>query len=130
MAEHEPRRVLLLTHTGRDQAVEVARERIALLTDAGIRSGCSADEAEALELDPVEIVDDPDDRRPTTSSWSWCSAATARSCAAAELARPHGTPLLGVNLGHVGFLAEAEGDDSSATVERDRRSHATPSRSG
>ena len=27
---------------------------------------------------------------------------------AAELARPAGTPLLGVNLGHVGFLAEAE----------------------
>ena len=28
----------------------------------------------------------------------------------AELARPHGAPLLGVNLGHVGFLAEAEPD--------------------
>ena len=27
---------------------------------------------------------------------------------AAELARPVGVPLLGVNLGHVGFLAEAE----------------------
>ena len=29
---------------------------------------------------------------------------------AAELARPAGTPLLGVNLGHVGFLAETEPD--------------------
>jgi NAD+ kinase len=29
---------------------------------------------------------------------------------AAELARPAATPLLGVNLGHVGFLAEAEPD--------------------
>ena len=27
---------------------------------------------------------------------------------AAEVARPEGTPLLGVNLGHVGFLAEAD----------------------
>ena len=27
---------------------------------------------------------------------------------AAETARPVGVPLLGVNLGHVGFLAEAE----------------------
>src|SRR2546430_9207905 len=30
---------------------------------------------------------------------------------AAEMARPAGAPLLGVNLGHIGFLAEAEPDD-------------------
>jgi NAD+ kinase len=36
----------------------------------------------------------------------------------AELARPNGTPLLGVNLGHVGFLAEAEQDDIDVTVDR------------
>ena len=30
---------------------------------------------------------------------------------AAELARPAGVPLLGVNLGHVGFLAEADPED-------------------
>ena len=35
---------------------------------------------------------------------------------AAELARPAGVPLLGVNLGHVGFLAEAEPEDLSAAV--------------
>ena len=34
----------------------------------------------------------------------------------AELARPHGTPVLGVNLGHVGFLAEAEVDDLERIV--------------
>ena len=37
---------------------------------------------------------------------------------AAELARPAGTPLIGVNLGHVGFLAEAEPDGLTETVER------------
>ena len=35
---------------------------------------------------------------------------------AAELARPAGVPLLGVNLGHVGFLAEAEPEDLAAAV--------------
>jgi NAD+ kinase len=35
---------------------------------------------------------------------------------AAELARPARVPLLGVNLGHVGFLAEAEPEDLSAAV--------------
>ena len=37
---------------------------------------------------------------------------------AAELARPSQVPLLGVNLGHVGFLAEAERDALDATVDR------------
>ena len=45
---------------------------------------------------------------------------------AAELARDSGTPLLGVNLGHVGFLAEAEPEDIdhtiTAIVERGYRS--------
>lgn len=36
---------------------------------------------------------------------------------AAEVARPGGLPLFGVNLGHVGFLAEAEAEDLSAVVE-------------
>lgn len=37
---------------------------------------------------------------------------------AAELARPAGAPLLGVNLGRIGFLAEAEQDDLAAIVDR------------
>jgi NAD+ kinase len=36
---------------------------------------------------------------------------------AAELTHDSGTPLLGVNLGHVGFLAEAEYDDVGSTIE-------------
>lgn len=36
----------------------------------------------------------------------------------AELARGSSVPVLGVNLGHVGFLAEAERDDLTATVDR------------
>src|ERR1700677_561164 len=37
---------------------------------------------------------------------------------AAELSRPAGVPLIGVNLGHVGFLAEAEPDGLADTVDR------------
>ena len=36
----------------------------------------------------------------------------------AEMSRGTGAPLLGVNLGHVGFLAESEREDLDATVER------------
>ncbi len=48
----------------------------------------------------------------------------------AEIARPSGTPVLGVNLGHVGFLAEAERDDLSDTVERVVDQELRRSRSG
>jgi NAD+ kinase len=36
---------------------------------------------------------------------------------AAELTRSSGTPLLGINLGHVGFLAEADPEDVDHTIE-------------
>jgi NAD+ kinase len=36
---------------------------------------------------------------------------------AAEVAHDSGTPILGVNLGHVGFLAEAEYEDVASTIE-------------
>ncbi len=37
---------------------------------------------------------------------------------AAELYHPAGVPIMGVNLGHVGFLAESESDDIDETVAR------------
>ena len=48
---------------------------------------------------------------------------------AAELARETGTPLLGVNLGHVGFLAEAEPEDVEPPSTRSSHRRYT-SRSG
>ena len=63
----EPRRVLLVTHTGRDLAVEVAREAHRLLADAGLVIRLLGIEAEAMKLDPVEIVDDPQKAARTSS---------------------------------------------------------------
>ena len=51
------------------------------------------------------------------ASWSSCSAATARSCAPPSSPADAGVPLLGVNLGRVGFLAEAESSDLDGTVD-------------
>ena len=42
---------------------------------------------------------------------------------AAELARPAKAPLLGINLGKVGFLAEAEIEHIDQAVTRHRRRH-------
>jgi NAD+ kinase len=111
------RRVLFVGHTGRQEALRAVRDAAQRFADAGVAVLVLADEAEDMALPgatPVAV--DP---------------AAAEGCElvvvfggdgtllrAAELARPSRTPLLGVNLGHVGFLAEAEPDDLAATVDR------------
>ncbi|MFI5735536.1 NAD kinase [Kribbella sp. NPDC051587] len=112
----EPRRVLVVTHTGRDEAVEVARAAHRLLTDAGLLVRLLADEAEALKLDPVEIADNPE-KAALDVELIIVLGGDGSILRATELARPHGTPVLGVNLGHVGFLAEAEVDDLERIVQ-------------
>ncbi|MEV6282391.1 NAD kinase [Kribbella sp. NPDC051770] len=112
----EPRRVLLVTHTGRDQAVEVAREAHRLLTAAGIVVRLVGAEAAELDLQPVEISDDPDQAAQDVELIIVLGG-DGSILRGAELARPHGTPVLGVNLGHVGFLAEAEVEDLERIVE-------------
>ena len=75
-------------------------------------------EAVGLRTDSTVVEADPDDparglragRRPRRRRHD---PARRRACRGAPA-----RPLLGVNLGHVGFLAEAEREDSTATVER------------
>ncbi|MFC9691994.1 NAD kinase [Kribbella sp. NPDC056951] len=116
MADAEPRRVLVVTHTGREQAVGVAREAHRLLTDAGLLVRLLAIEADDLDLDPVEIAVDPD-KAALDVELIIVLGGDGSILRGAELARPHGTPVLGVNLGHVGFLAEAEVDDLERIVQ-------------
>ncbi|MCL8026073.1 NAD kinase [Nocardioides bruguierae] len=117
------RRVLVLTHTGRDAACDVARASVVGLTGQGITVRVPAVEAGDLGLDPalvassmVEVVEHLDD------AGAGCELALVIGgdgtiLRAAEIALPTGTPILGVNLGHVGFLAEAEHDHVAATLE-------------
>ncbi|MDX6280416.1 MAG: kinase, partial [Kribbellaceae bacterium] len=116
VVEPEPRRVLLVTHTGRDLAVEVAREAHRLLTGAGLVVRLLTEEFEAMKLDPVEIAVDPG-QAALDVELIIVLGGDGSILRGAELARPHGTPVLGVNLGHVGFLAEAERDDLEQIVD-------------
>jgi NAD+ kinase len=110
------RRVLLVTHTGRELAMEVAREAFRLLSEAGLVVRLIADEAEALGLDAAEVADDPD-KAALDVELIMVLGGDGSILRGAELARPHGTPVLGVNLGHVGFLAEAEREDLERIVD-------------
>ncbi|MEU3308600.1 NAD kinase [Nocardiopsis sp. NPDC055551] len=113
------RSVLLLAHTGRPAAVRSARlvhERLsgAGLTVRMLKSELENLAAEGCELSPVEPVEGPHAAEGVELVMVLGGDGTLLR--AAEIARPAGAPLLGVNLGHVGFLAEAEREDLGATV--------------
>jgi NAD+ kinase len=116
------RRVLLLAHTGRDDAREVAREFCKALTGHGIVVRLLAEEARDLELDP-SLFDPTIETTPVGPEAALgCELAVVIGgdgtiLRAAEITHGTGIPLLGVNLGHVGFLAEAEYDDVESTID-------------
>ena len=113
------RTVLLVTHTGRPEAVEVATAvaKRLMASDIGVR--LLEDEAPSFPS-PAQAGrrwSHPTPTPPPGASSPWSSGETARSCGPPSSTRETITPLLGINLGHVGFLAEAEWDDLDTTVE-------------
>jgi NAD+ kinase len=114
----DQRRVLLLAHPGRAQAREVACQMVDALSGQGIRVGMLPDEASALGLDDNPHVHLADEDDPSAGrELVVVIGGDGTILRAAELAHESGTPLLGVNLGHVGFLAEAEYEDMSSTID-------------
>jgi NAD+ kinase len=116
------RRVLLLAHTGRDAAREVTLAFCKALTSHGLRVRMLDVEARDLDLDPASYDPPLELVGPDADAGADCEIAVVVGgdgsiLRAAEVTRASGTPVLGVNLGHVGFLAEAESDDVEATIE-------------
>ncbi len=116
-----PRRVLVLTHTGRSEARDVARACIRSLTSHGVVVRLLEDEATDLGMaedphDPLVETTGPQDTPAEGCELVLVIGGDGSILRAAELAHGTGTPLLGVNLGHVGFLAEAEQDDIESTI--------------
>jgi NAD+ kinase len=110
------RAVLLVAHTGRQEARDAAAEAVTLLRKAGLTVRVLAAETGELAVaDAVAVEPGPEAARGCELVIVLGGDGTILR--GAEIARPSGTPVLGVNLGHIGFLAEAERDDLSYTVE-------------
>ncbi|QMU78481.1 NAD kinase [Streptacidiphilus sp. PB12-B1b] len=112
------RTVFLLAHTGREEALLSVESLVEGLLKAGIRLRVLAAEAPDMGFPAgVEAV-------PTgPGAVAGCElilvlGGDGTLLRGAELSRESGVPMLGVNLGRVGFLAEAERDDLAKVVER------------
>ncbi len=107
------RRVLLAVHTAREGAPSIAAGFAKALQDAQIQVRVLDSEAEALiaaGASNLAVV------AAEAGAANDCELAVVFGgdgtiLRAAELCRGTGTPVLGVNLGHVGFLAEADEED-------------------
>jgi NAD+ kinase len=108
------REALLVTHTGRRMNTAHARAFATQLAAAGFGIRVLAEEADQLEFENATVVSGPCAAEGVEIVVALGGDGTVLR--AAELARPVGAPLLGVNLGHVGFLAEAEVSDLEFTV--------------
>lgn len=125
MTQNRARTVFLLAHTGRPAAIRSAELVVKGLLRSGI--GVRVLEEEACDLPlpgetggsgGVALV-----KEATPQSLDGCEllivlGGDGTLLRGAEFARASGVPMLGVNLGSVGFLAEAERDDIDRVVDR------------
>lgn len=104
------RRVLLVAHTGRPDIYSTARHVQKALQAAGME--LLALPGEGMELDLAmldeQVAGPPPGQSPVELVLALGGDGTLLR--AAEVARPLGAPVIAINLGRVGFLAEAEAD--------------------
>lgn len=111
------RRILVLTHTGRDEARAVALQFTEALESHGIIVRMPLDEAASLGVEStkyvpgVELGDSAEDCELVL-----VIGGDGTILRAAEVTHGSNVPVLGVNLGHVGFLAEAEMEDVASVL--------------
>ena len=108
------REVLIVTHTGRHEAVEAAVTVASSLRRAGLRpvmfdrdlQAMSPSSAQRLAEAAVAVADD--EIPVSRCEVGMVLGGDGSILRAADLVRDAQLPLMGVNLGHVGFLAESE----------------------
>lgn len=129
MTEASAREILLVPHTGRQSNVLAAVRAAELLLDAGIKVRVlSRHDPRPLDDSPVlsslpRVAHEPD--AAVGCELVLVLGGDGTFLRAADLARAQDLPVLGVNLGHVGFLAESEAHSLDrviqSVVERDYR---------
>jgi NAD+ kinase len=120
------RLVLLVSHTARKEALSATLECAEALLKAGItpvmdqqeRSETLAHAKTISNLSAESILELGKDVQESYLELAVVLGGDGTILKAAELVRASQTPLLGINLGHVGFLAESEKNEISSTMAR------------
>jgi NAD+ kinase len=115
------RHILVVAHTGRPDSLQAGVQVCHQLVAAGLVPVVSLDEYDDFPMAAPELAALArlgEDVQPADLEIAIVLGGDGTILRAAEITRDSNAPLLGVNLGHVGFLAEAEREDLTATVER------------
>ena len=115
------RHILVVAHTGRAESLDAAVEVLRQLIDAGLTPVLAPDDvadilAAAPGLAPTIVLGEAVTAGELEITIVLGGDGTILR--AAEITRGCSAPLLGVNLGHVGFLAESERDGLTETIAR------------
>ena len=110
------REVLLVVHAQRGGAALFAQQTARGLQEHGIEVVVTEEDHDALDDVRARVVA-TDEHAADGCELVVVLGGDGTILRGAELARVADVPLLGVNLGHVGFLAEAEREDINAVVQ-------------
>lgn len=116
-----PRNILVVAHAHRFDTVAAAQRVISSLYLAGANAVMASDdiaELTAAGLDAAHVLTLDADVALDDIELAIVLGGDGTILRAAELVREGSAPVLGVNMGHVGFLAEIEADDLDAAVSR------------
>lgn len=116
----QDRRILVVSHTHREEAVAATIEVMHALRDAGVIPVLDAGDREAFaehfDVGPTELLGR--DAAVSELEIAIVLGGDGTILRAAEMLRGSDCPIVGVNLGHVGFLAEMESYDLATTINR------------
>ncbi|MEJ1092823.1 NAD kinase [Microbacterium istanbulense] len=115
------RSILVVAHAGRPDTVAAALRVVGALTAAGARPVLSPEDRDDLmAVDPrfADVAVLGRDVPLSELELAIVLGGDGTILRAAELVRDGSAPVLGINMGHVGFLAEIDRDDMDAAVHR------------
>lgn len=112
------RSILVVVHPERSDALEAAVHVVSTLHSQDIQAVIAPDQRFLADQFPAPVAVLSDDVAPKDVELGIVLGGDGTILLAAELLRGSHAPLLGVNLGHVGFLAESERDDLEQAVHR------------
>ncbi len=114
------RSILVVVHAGRSDTVEAARRVVEALRADGARPVFAPEDHAALAADPAfaDVAVLGEDVAATDLELAIGLGGDGTILRAAELVREGEAPVLGINMGHVGFLAEIDREAMDEAVRR------------